>query len=131
MLNRLSWCAGVLEARAMFRLRTKKDGSVIGADVLCYCPQDIAKVLMKALGGVYSTSKGMWYLRSQDQRAGLEVLLPYVQSKKAKTRITRVMLFRATQVSGGTVSPEVSEFRKGLSERKEGESGESSQKSEG
>ena len=111
----LNWCAGVLEAKAMFKLRASPDGSVIGADVLCYCHPQIAKVLMKTVGGVYSNTKSAWMLRAQDQEHGLTVILPHVRSKKVKTRISRVLLFRATQ-GGGMVSKAVKKFRRGLND---------------
>ncbi len=109
----LSWCAGVLEAKGMFRLRANPDGSVIGADVLCYCQPQIAAFLQETIGGRYTTEKSVWILTAQDQESGLTKLLPHVRSLAVRKRISRVLLFRATQ-TGGYVSNEVKKFRRRL-----------------
>ncbi len=111
----LSWCAGVLEAKAMFRLRATPDGSVIGADVLCYCPLQIATLLQEVIGGHYSTERSVWILSAQEQESGLTKILSHVRSKAVRRRISRVLLFRATQAGGG-VSDEVKKFRRKLKE---------------
>lgn len=113
LLNELNWSAGVLESKAMFKLRVSPDGSVIGADVLCYCPLEIAKVLLRTVGGVYLHKKSLWVLRAPEQENGITRVLPHVRSKDVRRRMSRVLLFRATQV-GGKISKEVKEFRKGL-----------------
>jgi len=102
--------------KGMFNLRTSSGtGEIIGADVLCYCQQEDAKVLMKELGGIFSKTKCVWVLRAQEQERGLSRVLPFIRNASVRRRMGRVLMYRRTQVQG-KVSEQVKEFRKELRE---------------
>lgn len=110
-INDLPWAAGVLDAKAVFRLRTNEHDAVIGSEVYTNTDIDTSKMLLKILGGK-ATCHG-WSLPADYQKRALERILPYLRTHHAKHHTMQILFFRRTK-TGRPMSAAVRKLRQGL-----------------
>lgn len=108
------WAAGVIDGRAVVRLRTDSSGAIQAADVYLPCVEDVGKRLVESLGGVYDHKRGAWFLYAPEQEATIKRIMSHMSNKLILNRLRRILLFRATQA--GRVSEGVKIIRRKIAD---------------